>query len=105
MNWPGPIEFALYLFSALFISWIKAVLCVAAAILVRPRMISAAMAALVGIGEVAMDMGLDLFFAGLSDIYNDLALALAALAGVAWWGIGRLLSALVRTGIRRFLNL
>ena len=101
MNWPGPFEFALYLFFALFLSWIKAVLCLAAAVLIRPRAISAAVAALVGVGEVAMDMGLGLFFAGLLDIYNDLALALAALASVAWWGIGRALYAIVRIGFGR----
>jgi hypothetical protein len=94
MNWPSPVEFTFLLFLSFFFSWIKAVLCIGAAVLIRPRWISMAIAALVGIVETALDMGLALFFASLLDIYNDLFIALAVVAAVAWWGIGRALSAI-----------
>lgn len=91
MNWPGPVEFTFLIFLSLFASWIKAVLCIAAAVLIRNRWASMAVAALVGIVETTLDMGLALFFASLLDIYNDLFIALAALAALVWWGIGRAL--------------
>jgi hypothetical protein len=91
MNWPGPVEFTFLIFVSLFFSWIKAVLCIAGAVLIRNLWISLAVAAFIGVAETALDMGLALFFSGILDIYNDLFLALAALAGVIWWGIGRAL--------------
>jgi hypothetical protein len=91
MNWPGPIEFTFLIFVSLFFSWVKAVLCIAVALVIRHPWASFAIAALIGIGETAIDMGFALFFSSLLDIYYDLFLALAALAGVVWWGIGRAL--------------
>jgi hypothetical protein len=91
MNWPGPVEFTFLIFLSLFFSWIKAVLCITAAVLIRNLWISLAVAAFIGIAETALDMGVALFFSGLLDIYNDLFIALAALAGVIWWGVGRAL--------------
>lgn len=101
MNWPGTVEFTFLLFLALFLSWIKAVLCVAVAVLIRNRWISVAAAAFIGIAETAVDMGPQLFFSNLLDIYNDLFLALPALAAIAWWGIGRALYALWNIARRR----
>jgi len=101
MNWPGPVEFTFLLFLSLFLSWIKAVLCIAAAFIIRKYWLSMAIAALIGVAETALDMGFGLFFSGVLDIYNDLFLALAALAAIAWWGIGRALYALVRYAVRR----
>jgi hypothetical protein len=89
MNWPGPIEFTFLIFVSLFFSWIKAVLCIAAAVLIRNLWISLAVAAFIGVAEIALDGGIDLFFTLLLDLNNDIFLALAALAGVIWWGIGR----------------
>jgi hypothetical protein len=91
MNWQGPVEFTFLVFLSLFFSWIKAVLCIAAAILIRNLWISLAVAAFIGIAETALEGDLGLFFPLLLDLYNDLFLALAALAGVIWWGIGRAL--------------
>jgi hypothetical protein len=91
MNWPGPVEFTFLVFLSLFFSWIKAVLCIAAAVLIRNLWISLAVAAFIGVGETALDMGVGLFFSGLLDVYNDLFITLAALAGVIWWGVGRAL--------------
>lgn len=101
MNWPGTVEFTFLLFLALFLSWIKAVFCLAAAVLIRNRWISAAAAGLVGIAETAVDMGPQLFFSNLLDIYNDLFLALPVLAAITWWGIGRALWALWNVATRR----
>jgi|GEM_PF-4337014 len=101
MNWPGPVEFTFLLFLSLFLSWIKAVLCVAAALIIRKYWLSMAIAALIGVTETALDMGLGLFFSGVLDIYNDLFLALAALAAIAWWGIGRALRAIWIIATRR----
>jgi hypothetical protein len=88
MNWPGPVEFTFFIFVSLFFSWIKAVSCIAVAIIIRNRWVGIAIAALIGLAETAIDMGFALFFSSLLDIYNDLFLALAALAGVVWWVIG-----------------
>ena len=101
MNWPGPVEFTFLIFLSLFFSWIKAVLCVAVAVFIRPRWISMAVATFVGIAETALDMGFALFFSGLLDIYNDLFIALAALAALVWWGIGRMLYLIASFGLRR----
>ncbi len=89
MNWPGPVEFTFLVFLSLFFSWVKAVLCIAAAVLIRNRWVSIAAAALGGLAETALDMGPALFFSGILDINNDLFIGVAALAGVAWWCIGR----------------
>lgn len=94
MNWLGPVEFTFLIFLSLFLSWIKAILCVAAAFFIRPRWISMAVAAFVGIAETAFDAGLGLFFSLLLDLNNDLFLALAAFAALVWWGIGRALHAI-----------
>lgn len=102
MNWPGPVEFTFLLFLSLFLSWIKAVLCLAAAVLIRNRWPSMAAAAFIGVAETAFDGGLDLFLTLLLDVYNDLFLALAALATLVWWGIGRALYAIISFGLRRF---
>jgi len=102
MNWPGPVEFTFLLFLSLFLSWIKAVLCLAAAVLIRNRWASMAAAAFIGVAETAFDGGLDLFLTLLLDVYNDLFLALAALAALVWWGIGRALYAIISFGFRRF---
>jgi hypothetical protein len=101
MNWPSPIEFTFLLFLSLFASWIKAVLCIAAAVLIRNRWVSMAVAALIGVAETVLDMGLALFFSGLLDIYNDLFLALAAFAALVWWSIGRSLYAIWNIAARR----
>jgi hypothetical protein len=101
MNWPGPVEFTFLIFLSLFASWIKAVLCIAAAVFIRPRWISVAVAAFIGLAETALDMGFALFFSGLLDIYNDLFIALAAFAGMVWWGIGRALYAIWILATRR----
>jgi hypothetical protein len=101
MNFPGPVEFTFLVFLSLFLTWIKAVLCIAAAVLIRNRWISISTAGLIGIAETALDIGPGLFFSGLLDIYNDLFLIVPALAGVAWWGIGRAVDALVRYVMRR----
>jgi hypothetical protein len=101
MNWPGPVEFTFLVFLSIFFSWIKAVLCIAAAVFIRPRWISLVIAAVIGIADIAIDMRPDLFFSGLLDIYNDLFLALAAFAGIVWWGIGRAVYAGIRIGLRR----
>jgi hypothetical protein len=101
MNWPSPIEFTFLLFLSLFASWIKAVLCIAAAVLIRNRWVSMAVAALIGVAETVLDMGLALFFSGLLDIYNDLFLALAAFAALVWWSIGRSLYAIWSIATRR----
>ena len=101
MNWPGPVEFTFLIFVSLFFSWVKAVFCIAAALVIRHRWASIAVAALIGIGETGIDMGFALFFSGLLDIYNDFFLALAALAGVVWWGIGRALYAVWKIATSR----
>jgi hypothetical protein len=89
MNWPGPVEFTFLVFLSLFFSWIKAVLCIAAAILIRNRWASMVVAAFIGVAETAVDAGIGLFFTLLLDLNNDLFLALAAFAALLWWGIGR----------------
>ena len=101
MNWPSAFEFTAILFLVLFLSWIKAVLCIAVAIFIRPLWISLAVAALIGVGETAVDMGLELFFAGMTDIYSVLFLLLPASAGMAWWCIGRAVYAMASYGYRR----
>lgn len=94
MNWPGPVEFTFLIFLSLFASWIKAVLCIASAVLIRNRWASMAVAAFIGIAETAFDAGFGLFFTLLLDFNNDLFFALAAVAALVWWGIGRAFYAL-----------
>ena len=101
MNWPGPVEFTFLIFLSMFASWIKAVLYIAAAVLIRNRWASMSIAAFIGVAETALDMGLALFFASLLDIYNDLFIALAAVAALVWWGIGRALYATWSFATRR----
>jgi hypothetical protein len=101
MNWPGPVEFAILIFLALFFDWIRAILCVAAAVLIRPRWTSLAVAALLGAAVSAAENGFDKFFVQFLDFDNDIFLALSALAGVVWWGIGRGLYAMWIIATRR----
>ncbi len=89
MNWPAPVEFTVLIFLALFFNWIRAILCVAAAVFIRARWISLAIAALMGAAVSAAENGLDKFFVQFLDFDNDIFLAISALAGVFWWGIGR----------------
>jgi hypothetical protein len=100
MNWPSPAEFTWLLFLALFFSWIKAILCVATAIIVRPRLVSIAITAVIGAGEDALGHPRDIFFVQFLDFNNDVFLALAALAGVLWWCIGRAIRTLAIYGYR-----
>jgi hypothetical protein len=102
MNWAGPVEFAILIFLALFFDWIRAILCVAAAVLIRPRWTSLAVAALAGAAVSAAENGLDKFFVQLLDLDNDIFLAISAIAGTIWSGIGRGLYSVVTYGFRRF---
>ena len=101
MNWAGVFEFTFILFLVLFLSWIKALLCLAAAIFIRPRWISLAVAAILGVGETAVEMGWELFVDSFGDIYGILFFLLPAAAGLAWWCIGRAVYASVAYGYRR----
>ena len=101
MNFPGPVEFTWLIFLSLFFSWFRAVVGVAAAVFIRNRWLGIAVAAVAGIGEIAVDMGIGPFFSGLLDQYNFIFVGLAALAGLAWWGIGRALYTMVTFGYRR----
>lgn len=89
MNWPSPAEFMWLLFLSFFFSWIKVTLCTATAIVVRPRLVSIAIAFLIGVAETAADHPRDLWLVQFLDVFNDVALALSGLAGVCWWCIGR----------------
>jgi hypothetical protein len=100
MNWPGPIEFTYILFLALFFSWIKATLCVATAIVIRARLLSIAIAAVIGVAEDALGHPRDIFFAQFLDFYNDVFLGLTGLAGVLWGCIGRAVRTLAIWGYR-----
>src|SRR6202171_4748649 len=101
MNWPGPVEFAILIFLALFFDWIRAILCVAAAVLVHPRWTSLAVAALLGAAVSAAENGFEKFFVQFFDLDNDIFLTLSALAGVIWWGVGRALRTIWIFAMRR----
>jgi len=89
MNLPAPPNLRGCCSWLLFFSWIKAILCTATAIIVRPRLVSIGIAFLIGAVESAVDHPRELLFVQFLDVYNDVALALSGLAGVAWWCIGR----------------
>src|ERR1700694_2484333 len=89
MNLPAPPNLRGCCSWLLFFTWIKAILCTATAIIVRPRLVSIGIAFLIGVTESVVDHPRDLLFVQFIDVYNDVALALSGLVGVAWWCIGR----------------
>jgi hypothetical protein len=76
---------------ALFPSWIKAVACIAVALLVRPRASGIVVAAVVGVAADSVELGLSAFLGQFREpaLYVAATLALSALTGVAWWCVGR----------------
>ena len=85
-------------FLGAFMSWIKALLAIAAAIAIRRPLPGVGVAAVVGAAEFLLTTGDALLSRGfiLPEIDASVAAAavLSALAGVAWWGIGRALCAI-----------
>jgi tetratricopeptide (TPR) repeat protein len=82
-------------------SWIKAVLGVAAALVIRRPVVGATVAAAVGAGEflLSLDGGLPSIWTLLQMDESRVATAvLSAAAGVAWWGLGRALGAMTSFG-------
>jgi hypothetical protein len=98
--WPLAMA-GIVLFGA-FMSWIKAVLGAATAILIRRPVPGAVAAACVGAGEFLLMTGEPLLSKGfiLPEIDASVAttVLLSALAGVAWWGIARALYAMTPFG-------
>ena len=97
-NWPDPGEFMFFVALGLLLSWPKMILCPLAAIFIRPRVTSMAVAVAVGAVEAAWPMWITIISPDdLGAAAASIGLfALSGLAGLVWWGIARAVYSRIR---------